>query len=220
MKNDDFALNAELENLLGAQIRKILATQTTEPLQATLNRLVKSLDINPLELAAALLFLDASTLSACVNANADALQNATAENLSKTGHNPISDPLLQQLSSIFKPSELKPEKLKMVRYRLEVGRKHQVSIEDIKDVLISESGVERAKIGHLDMRNHYTLIDLPNGMPPDIFQHLQSVEIKQHTLQIKRVTSSRKRQWQRRKGAGKSHPKEPEPHSIENKITL
>jgi hypothetical protein len=52
----------------------------------------------------------------------------------------------------------------------------------------------------MDMRNDYTLIDLPPGMPPDIFQLLQTIEIKHQPLQIKRVNTSRKRGWQRRKG--------------------
>lgn len=76
---------------------------------------------------------------------------------------------------------------KMVRYRLEVGRKHTISKEEIKQTLIEESGVDRKMIGIIEMNHQFTVIELPEGMPTDIFYHLKSVEIKQHKLHIKRV---------------------------------
>ncbi|MGR9114618.1 MAG: DbpA RNA binding domain-containing protein [Gammaproteobacteria bacterium] len=89
------------------------------------------------------------------------------------------------------PAEaLFPTPPKMVRYRLEVGRKHSISKEEIKDALVQESGVERKMIGAIDMHHHYTLIELPEGMPSDIFHHLKTVEIKQHRLHIKRTGNS------------------------------
>jgi len=78
-------------------------------------------------------------------------------------------------------------KQKVVRYRLDIGRKHLVSIEEIRAVLIEVSGVDKNRIGRLDIRNYYSLIDLPDGMPADIFQLLAEVEIKQRMLNIKRV---------------------------------
>lgn len=78
-------------------------------------------------------------------------------------------------------------KQKQVRYRLDIGRKHAVTQDDIKDVLIEVSGVDKKRIGRLDIRNYYTLVDLPDGMPADIFQLLAEVEIKQRKLNLKRV---------------------------------
>jgi len=78
-------------------------------------------------------------------------------------------------------------KQKVVRYRLDVGRKHLASIEEIRAVLIEVSGVDKSRIGRLDIRNYYSLVDLPDGMPADIFQLLAEVEIKQRKLNIKRV---------------------------------
>ena len=94
-----------------------------------------------------------------------------------------------------KPLEKLPEVLfppapKMVRYRLEIGRKHSVSKEEIKEALVQESGVERKMIGSIEMSQQYTLIELPEGMPSDIFHHLKTVEIKQHKLHIKRIGSA------------------------------
>ena len=77
--------------------------------------------------------------------------------------------------------------IKMLRYRLEIGRRHQVSTEEIKALLVDESGVEESMIGHVDIRGNFTLISLPEGMPADIYQHLQTVELKDRMLKIRRL---------------------------------
>jgi hypothetical protein len=77
--------------------------------------------------------------------------------------------------------------IKMVRYRLDVGSTHRISLEQLKKVLIEESGVDKNNINNVNIQNLYTLIELPDEMPPDIFQHLKSVEINQQKLDIRRV---------------------------------
>jgi len=79
--------------------------------------------------------------------------------------------------------------IKMVRYRLDVGSQHQITEETLKKVLVEESGVDKNNINNINIRGLYTLIDLPDSMPADIFQHLKTVEINQRPLAIKRVKS-------------------------------
>jgi len=86
---------------------------------------------------------------------------------------------------VLPPLNLPP--IKMVRYRLDVGRAHLVTVEEIKAVLVEESGVDKCNINRVDIHGLYTIIELPAGMPPDIFQHLKSVEINQQKLNIARV---------------------------------
>lgn len=83
--------------------------------------------------------------------------------------------------------------IKMVRYRLAVGCKHQVTSEELKRVLIEESGADKNNIKIINIQGDYTIIELPDAMPQDIFLHLKSVEIKQHKLDIKRVKARNKR---------------------------
>lgn len=85
------------------------------------------------------------------------------------------------------PSPAVMPKQKVVRYRIDVGRKHAVSIETIRSVLIEVSGVDKNRIGRLEIRNYYSLVDLPDGMPADIFQLLAEMEINERKLNIKRV---------------------------------
>ena len=202
-------MNAELEQLLSQQVKKIIATQAIQPLQKLLQQVANNIEVQPIELAAALVFLDASAIHACRKV----LDTQTAQGaMDKQAFKPIvtqappseetlKKQLVEQLATALQIPEIQPERNRLVRYRIEVGQNHQVSSEDIKNILISESGVDRSQIGCLEIRNTYSLIDLPSGMPPDIFQLLQTVEIKQQMLKIKRVNTVRKRTWQRRKSA-------------------
>jgi hypothetical protein len=95
----------------------------------------------------------------------------------------------------------KPLTIKMVRYRLAVGSKHQLAIDDLKQVLVEESGVDKNNISHINIQDLYTLVDLPDEMPLDIFQHLKTVEINQQKLDIRRVkTRNKKRGNNHRRG--------------------
>jgi len=80
-----------------------------------------------------------------------------------------------------------PSTIKMVRYRLDLGHQHQLTLEQLKKILVEESGVDKNNINNVSIRGLYTLLDLPDAMPPDIFQHLKSVEINQRKLDIRRV---------------------------------
>lgn len=80
-----------------------------------------------------------------------------------------------------------------VRYRLDVGSQHKVSKEQIQAVLIEESGVDKKRIGRIDIRHNYTLVELPDGMPADIFQLLSEATVADRKLALKRVKSNRRR---------------------------
>lgn len=83
-------------------------------------------------------------------------------------------------------------KQRVVRYRLDIGLKHQVEVDEIKSALVDVSGVDKKRIARIDIRNHFTLIDLPEGMTADIFQLLAETEVKNKKLNIKRVKFHRR----------------------------
>ena len=69
-------------------------------------------------------------------------------------------------------------------YRVEVGHEHGVKPGNIIGAIANEAGLESQFIGRLSIRGEYSLIDLPDGMPPEIFQHLQKVWVVQQQLRI------------------------------------
>jgi len=101
---------------------------------------------------------------------------------------------LQPKPAAIPPGRSPHSHYKMVRYRLAVGSQHQVSQEDIQAVLVEESGVDKNRIGRIDIRDTYTLVELPDGMPADIFQVLTEAAIGPHRLNIKRVKPNKFRQ--------------------------
>ncbi|MGR9012360.1 MAG: DbpA RNA binding domain-containing protein [Gammaproteobacteria bacterium] len=93
--------------------------------------------------------------------------------------------------------------IKMVRYRLDVGCNHQVSSEELKKVLIEESGVDKNNINNINIQGDYTLVELPDEMPQDIFLHLKSVEIRQRKLDIRRVKARNKKRGRNQARGGR-----------------
>ncbi|WP_455385251.1 DEAD/DEAH box helicase [Acidihalobacter prosperus] len=60
-------------------------------------------------------------------------------------------------------------------YRIEVGREHGVGPKNIVGAIANEAGVESRYIGPIRIHEDYSTVELPEGMPKEIFRHLQKV---------------------------------------------
>jgi ATP-dependent RNA helicase DeaD len=69
-------------------------------------------------------------------------------------------------------------------YRIEVGHEHGVKPGNIIGAIANEAGLESQHIGRLSIRGDYSLIDLPDGMPKEVFEHLKKVWVAQQQLRI------------------------------------
>ncbi|MET0331391.1 MAG: helicase-related protein, partial [Dyella sp.] len=69
-------------------------------------------------------------------------------------------------------------------YRVEVGHEHGVKPGNIIGAIANEAGLESQFIGRLSIRGEYSLIDLPDGMPAEVFDHLRKVWVSQQQLRI------------------------------------
>jgi ATP-dependent RNA helicase DeaD len=76
----------------------------------------------------------------------------------------------------------------MERYRLEVGYVHGVKPGNIVGAIANEAELESQYIGHIEIFDDFTLIDLPEGMPKETFRDLKKVWVCQRQLQISRFT--------------------------------
>lgn len=79
-------------------------------------------------------------------------------------------------------------------FRVEVGHTHGVKPGNIVGAIANEAGLEGRHIGHVDIRDDHTFIDLPEGMPRDIFRSLQKVRVVGQELRISRVDGKPPRQ--------------------------
>lgn len=79
----------------------------------------------------------------------------------------------------------------MRRYRIEVGREHGVQPKNIVGAIANEIGLDSNFIGNISIRDHFTLLDLPEGMPKDLFAHLKNVRVCGRPLNIAVDTGGR-----------------------------
>ncbi|MEJ0004811.1 MAG: DEAD/DEAH box helicase [Steroidobacteraceae bacterium] len=73
-------------------------------------------------------------------------------------------------------------------FRIEVGNAHGALPGNIVGAIANEAGVDGRHIGHIDIRDDHSFVDLPVGMPDDIFQELQVVQIRGNPLRISRAS--------------------------------
>jgi ATP-dependent RNA helicase DeaD len=96
----------------------------------------------------------------------------------------------------------------MQRFRLEVGNVHGVKPGNIVGAIANEAEIDSEYIGRIEIFDDYSTIDLPEGMPKEIFKHLKSVWVSGQRLQISRldqgVQSSPERSEQHKSGERKT----------------
>ena len=80
-----------------------------------------------------------------------------------------------------RPHHTEPGK---ITYRIEVGHEHGVKPGNIIGAIANEAGLDSQYIGRLNIRGDHSLIDLPEGMPKEIFEHLKKVWVARQQLQI------------------------------------
>jgi ATP-dependent RNA helicase DeaD len=74
-------------------------------------------------------------------------------------------------------------------YRIEVGHAHGIQPGNIVGAIANEADIDGRYIGHIDIRDDHSFVDLPEGMPEETFEHLQSVRVRGVELRISRVDS-------------------------------
>ncbi|HEX6927927.1 MAG TPA: DEAD/DEAH box helicase, partial [Gammaproteobacteria bacterium] len=70
------------------------------------------------------------------------------------------------------------------RFRIEVGHAHGVKPGNIMGAIANEAGLEGRYIGRIQIFDDYSLVDLPEGMPKEIFQQLKKARVAGQALRI------------------------------------
>jgi ATP-dependent RNA helicase DeaD len=102
-----------------------------------------------------------------------------------------SEAKIPQHLGIAQPLKKFPE-IEMVRYRIEVGKQHGATPKDIVGAIANEADIESQYIGHIKLYDDFSTVDLPEGMPKELFQHLKKVRVRQHKLNISLADSDQK----------------------------
>jgi ATP-dependent RNA helicase DeaD len=78
----------------------------------------------------------------------------------------------------------------MERFRIEVGSEHGVKPANIVGAIANEAELDSEYIGRIDIHPLHSTVDLPAGMPKELFKHLKGVWVSGQRLQISRMAAS------------------------------
>ncbi len=96
------------------------------------------------------------------------------------------------------PGRHRPSRAGMDTYRVEVGKAHDVQPGNIVGAIANEAGLDSKLIGRIDIQDSYSLIDLPEGMPKEIFKDLKDTWVVGRKLNISRVDDTDERPQSRK----------------------
>jgi ATP-dependent RNA helicase DeaD len=78
----------------------------------------------------------------------------------------------------------KAHQVPMESFRIEVGHDHGVKPANIVGAIANEAGLEAKYIGRIEIFDRYSLLDLPAGMPDEVFDQLKNVSLSGNALRI------------------------------------
>ena len=80
-----------------------------------------------------------------------------------------------------------PPEAHMERFRIEVGWRDRVKPGNIVGAIANEAGLNGRSIGRIRIYDSHSTVDLPRGMPDDVFAGLRQLRVMNRELQISRL---------------------------------
>jgi ATP-dependent RNA helicase DeaD len=74
----------------------------------------------------------------------------------------------------------------MERFRVELGWRDRIKPGNLVGAIANETGLNGKAIGRIQIFDDHSTIDLPTGMPDDVFQSLRQLRVLNKPLQISR----------------------------------
>jgi ATP-dependent RNA helicase DeaD len=89
----------------------------------------------------------------------------------------------------------------MELFRVEVGHTNGVQPGNLVGAIANEAGLASANIGRIEIYDAYSTIELPAGMPKEIFRLLKKVWVSGRQLDISKVGSAPPLKPMKKRGA-------------------
>ncbi|MCF6257119.1 MAG: DEAD/DEAH box helicase [Gammaproteobacteria bacterium] len=90
------------------------------------------------------------------------------------------------------PKKEMPPAEGLERFRIEVGHSHDVQPGNIVGAIANEAGLDGKHIGHIKIHDDFSYVDLPEGMPKEVFQDLIKTRVAGQALKISRIDADGK----------------------------
>ncbi len=94
--------------------------------------------------------------------------------------------------------------IKMELFRIEVGNKHDVKPGNIVGAIANETGIDGEHIARIKIEENYSTVELPAGMPKDLFQELKKVRVAGQQLKISLMDKASVKKEKSKKRVGSS----------------
>jgi ATP-dependent RNA helicase DeaD len=164
----------KLKGKLAATLADAKLAETLAALKAALGDYEREQNIPALDLAAAMAYLIQGDASPSPAASRRPLPADAGR-----GEMPHAE---------AKPRERTPKRNEgLETFRIEVGKTHGVKPGNIVGAIANEAQLDAANIGRVQIFDDHSLVDLPEGMPKEVFRHLQKVWVSGQQLKISRL---------------------------------
>ncbi len=170
-------------------VRETLDSKPVDKLRSILAEIKQNHDLSDQQIALALACISQKNHSLIVSER-DLSLTPTAR--PATSEPPTRKRRDQQERPRERSRQREKEKIPMQTYRLAVGKKHAVRVGDILGAVANELDIESRYIGNIQMNDDNSLIDLPEGMPPEVFQLFRKVRIRNFPARPEKIGSGKK----------------------------
>ena len=149
-------------------------------LQELMQRVATELELSPEQLAMAALNLAVGPDALLRKGDDDWIQNTRRNDRDRDRHS--GDRRERRERPARAPEE------NMQRYRVEVGHRDRVKPGNLVGAIAGETGLQGRMIGRIQIFDNHSLVDLPKGMPEDVFNSLQRLRVMNRELQISKAS--------------------------------
>jgi ATP-dependent RNA helicase DeaD len=165
-----------LRERLTAQLRTPAGTEEQRALLSEIvHRVAQELQCSPEDLALAALELSLGNKPLLLHGEDD------------WAHSRSGPPLREQRSAPQQDRPDSPPDAHMERFRIEVGWRDRVKPGNIVGAIANEAGLTGRSIGRIRIFDTHSTVDLPRGMPEEVFQDLRRLRVMSKELQIARI---------------------------------
>jgi len=179
---------------LGEQVSEIIAKDSLDFMKGAVAQLCQQLEVDTDILAAALLQQVQKDrplqLPSIHERQRDSRDDRNSRDRNERGSRDRGDRPRRESrptpSNLGKADSLKDNPdVKMCRYIIDVGRDNGVGVGNIVGAVANEANIDSRYIGQIQLFDQVTAIDLPDGMPKDVLQHLKKVRVCGRPLNIR-----------------------------------
>ncbi|MDA9699727.1 DEAD/DEAH box helicase [Synechococcus sp. AH-736-M02] len=149
-------------------------------LQELMQRVATELELSPEQLAMAALNLAIGPDALLRKGDDDWIQNTRRNDRDRDRHSG------DRRERRERPARASEEN--MQRYRVEVGHRDRVKPGNLVGAIAGETGLQGRMIGRIQIFDNHSLVDLPKGMPEDVFNSLQRLRVMNRELQISKAS--------------------------------